>query len=188
VQFLRRVVDLLRVLSRARRNRWDLPRWLARRPLLLGATLMGETALLAQNRVDPKLKALAETKSAALTSCEFCLDVGAALGKAEGLRPEQLTELPRFEDSDVYTELEKLVLRLATCMSQTPAVVPAELRDELVTRLGKAGYVELAFQIAWEQKRGRFYQALGLQPAGFGDGLTCAIPEGVDRAVAARPS
>ena len=179
---LRRLIILLRTLGSARRNRGELPGWMARRPALLGSTVVGELGLLVQNRVDPKLKALAETKAAALVSCEFCLDIGAALGKAEGLTERQLLDLPRFEESDAYSELEVLALRLATCMGRTPAIVPEELRAELVERLGKAGYLELAFTIAWENKRGRLYQALGVSPAGYGDGLVCALPEGLPAA------
>ena len=184
MRFLRRLVGTLRVLAGARRNRLDLPRWLVRRPSLLAATGVGEVALLTQNRVDFRLKLLAELKAAALVSCEYCLDIGAALAKAEGLTPQHVTDLPRFEDSDVYTELEVLVLRLATRMSETPAIVPEDLRDALVARLGKAGYAELAFTIAWEHKRGRLNQALGVRPSGFGDGLTCPVPEGIAAAPA----
>ena len=182
---LPRLIRTLRVLFSARRHRLDLPRWLIRRPPLLAATGIGEVALLAQNRVPNRLKMLAEMKAAALVSCEYCLDIGAALARAEGLTAQHVTDLPRFEDSDVYTELEVLVLRLATRMSETPAIVPDELRDALVDRLGKAGYAELAFTIAWEHKRGRLNQALGVRPSGFGDGLTCPIPEGVAREVTA---
>ena len=185
MRFLQRLVRTLRVLGRARRNRFDLPRWLVRRPPLLGATMVGEVALLTQNRVDNRLKMLAEMKAAALVSCEYCLDIGAALAKAEGLTPQHVTDLPRFEDSDAYTELEVLVLRLATCMSESPAIVPDELRETLVARLGKAGYAELCFTVAWEHKRSRLNQALGVRPSGFGDGLTCPIPEGVARQSAA---
>lgn len=181
MRFLRRLAGTLRVLGTAKRNRLDLPRWLVRRPPLLAATGIGEVALLAQNRVPFRLKLLAEMKAAALVSCEYCLDIGAALAREEGLTPQHVTDLPRFEDSDVYTELEVLVLRLATRMSETPAIVPDDLRDALVERLGKAGFAELAFTIAWEHKRGRLNQALGVLPSGFGDGLTCPIPEGVAR-------
>jgi alkylhydroperoxidase family enzyme len=186
MRFLKRFVGLFRVLVSAKRNRMDLARWLGRRPPFLGATLVGEVALLTQNRVDNRLKVLAEMKAAALVSCEYCLDIGAALAKAEGLTPQHVTDLPRFEESDVYTELEVLVLRLATRMSETPAIVPEDLRDALVQRLGKAGYAELTFTIAWEHKRSRLNQALGVRPSGFGDGLTCPIPEGATAAAASR--
>ena len=179
MRLLHRVRALVGALRRSKRNRAELPRWLARRPALLASTAVGELALLTQNRADPRLKTLAGTKAAALVSCEYCLDISAALAKADGLTPQHLVDLPRFEESDVYTELEVLVLRLTTCMSRTPAYVPPELRDALIARVGKAAYVELAFEVAWEHKRGRFYQALGLQPTGIADGLTCPIPEGV---------
>lgn len=176
MRFLRRLFTILRVLPTARRNRLDLPRWLIRRPPLLFATGVTEMAVLTQNRVHPHLRALAEMKAAAMVACEYCIDIGAAVGKVEGLRPEQITELHRFEDSDAYSDLEKLTLRFATVVSATPAIVPDELRDELEGHLGKAGLAELAFTIAWEHKRGRLNQALGVRPSGFADGMACAVP------------
>lgn len=176
MRFFRRLFHLIRVLPTARRNRLDLPRWLIRRPPLLVATGLTEMAVLTQNRVDPHLRALAEMKAAAMVACEYCIDIGAALGKVEGLRPEQILELHRFEDSAAFTDVEKVVLRYATAVSSTPAIVPAELRDEVEGHLGKAGLAELAFTIAWEHKRGRLNQALGVRPSGFADGLACAIP------------
>ncbi len=69
---------LLRVLrayasiaKRGRRNQTDLVRYLARRPALLLANWAYETALVASNRVEPRVKTLAVTKAASLTGCPF---------------------------------------------------------------------------------------------------------------------
>ena len=94
MRFLKRFVGLFRVLGRAKRNRLDLPRWLVRRPPLLAATALTEALLVTQNRVDHRLKVLAGTKAAAMVGCEYCLDISAALAKAEGLTPQHITDLP----------------------------------------------------------------------------------------------
>ena len=70
-----RLIDRLqayaRILPDGRRNRTDALRYLVRRPALLGAILAYEVAVLASNRVDPRVKYLAMLKSSSLTGCPF---------------------------------------------------------------------------------------------------------------------
>ncbi len=84
--------------------------------------------------------------------------------------------MSRFEHSDAYSELDRLVLEFATAMTATPADVSDELRERLLDRLGPAALAELAATIAWENHRSRLNRALGVQPSGFSDGAVCAVP------------
>ena len=123
---LTRTLHYLRALSAARRHRTDLLGWLVRRPWLLVGTGTYETALLLSNRLDPRLKELAELKTAGLIGCEFCLDIGSALAHSSGLSERQITDLPAYTTSDAYTDVEKLVLALAEAMTRTPATFDLE--------------------------------------------------------------
>ncbi|MEV6660541.1 carboxymuconolactone decarboxylase family protein [Nocardia fluminea] len=172
-----RVRAYAKVMGQARRNRGDLARWLGRRPQIAGATVAYETALLFSNKVDPRLKELAELKTAGLVACQFCLDIGSALAHTAGLTEQQLVDLPRYRTSDAYSELEKLVIAFAEAMTVTPAVDIDELRATLLTHLSKAQVAELAACIAWENQRARLNQGLGVRPTGMADGLTCAMPQ-----------
>jgi hypothetical protein len=71
MRFLHRLAGTIRVLSKARRNRTDLHRYLMRRPLLLMAMNGYEAAVLASNRVEPRLKYLASVKTSSLVGCPF---------------------------------------------------------------------------------------------------------------------
>ncbi len=71
MRFLDRLRTYARILPRARRNRADLVRHLVRRPGLLAAMNVYETALLASNRTDERLKALAQLKVSGLIGCPF---------------------------------------------------------------------------------------------------------------------
>ena len=62
---------VVRVLSRGRRNRTDLYRWLIRRPAIMGAVQGYEMGLLMSNRVDARLKVLAELKTSSRVGCPF---------------------------------------------------------------------------------------------------------------------
>lgn len=177
MRVVQRIRGYAEVIGHARRNRGDLVGWLGRRPQIAAATMTYETALLFSNKLDPRLKELAELKTAGLVACQFCLDIGSALAHTSGLTRAQITELPRYRTSDAYTDLEKLVIAFAEAMTATPAVDLEELRDTLLTHLSKAQLTELAATIAWENQRARLNQGLGVQPTGMADGMACAMPE-----------
>jgi len=172
----------LRTLRRARRHRGDLAGWLVRRPQLAASVLTFETALLLSNRVDPHLKELAELKTAALVNCEFCLDIGSALAHSAGVTEQQIADLPRYRTSPAFDEVEKLVLAFAEAVTTTPAVGIDDLREQLVTRLGRTQVAALAVAISWENQRARLNQALGVRPTGMAEGMACALPEAAGRA------
>ncbi|MFD6159491.1 carboxymuconolactone decarboxylase family protein [Nocardia sp. NPDC060256] len=174
---LTRIRHYLKAMRKAKRNRPDLAGWLLRRPQILFSTMVFESALLFANRLDPKLKELAELKTAGLVNCEFCLDIGSALAQSAGLTEQQLTDLPRYRTSDAYTDLEKLVIAFAEAMTATPAVDLGDLRATLLTHLSKAQLAELAAAIAWENQRARLNQGLGVRPTGMAEGGMCALPE-----------
>jgi AhpD family alkylhydroperoxidase len=165
----------MRVLLRARERRLDLPRWLVRRPILAAGIAAAEAAETLSGRADYGLKLLAQSRVAAMVGCEFCLDIGAALAEQAGVSEQKLLDLHRFETSVAFDETERLVLRLATALTELPAHVPAGLREELIDLLGKAAYLELASAIAHEHERTRLYLALGIRPAKFAAEGTCRI-------------
>jgi AhpD family alkylhydroperoxidase len=126
--------------------------------------------------VDEKLKDLAMIKVAALVGCEWCLDIGSAIGRKAGVTVEQLADLPRYRESDRFDETEKLVLDYAVAMTATPSDVPDELFESLRARLDERQLVELTSAIAIENYRARFNWAFRIGPQGFTMGA-CAVPE-----------
>ncbi|GAB16711.1 hypothetical protein GOEFS_012_00120 [Gordonia effusa NBRC 100432] len=174
---LHRLTAYLKVFSQAKRNRVDLYGWLIRRPLLLLSTMFYEVAIMFSNRLDPRLKELAELKTAGLINCEFCLDIGSALARTSGITEQQLRDLPVYADSDAYTEQEILVISFAEAMTVTPAIDIEPIREKLLQQFTKSQVAELAATIAWENQRARHNQGLGVRPTGMSDGAACALPE-----------
>ncbi|WP_040808314.1 carboxymuconolactone decarboxylase family protein [Nocardia concava] len=173
-----RIWNYIKAFRRARRNQGDLAGWLVRRPLLLIGTMIYETMLMFSNRLDPHLKELAELKTAALVNCEFCLDIGSTLAHFGGVTEAQVTELPKYRDSDAYNKLEKLVISYAEAITVTPTSLDLEdIRTQLLARISKGQLAELAAAIAWENQRARVNQALGVRPTGMAEGMACALPE-----------
>jgi 4-carboxymuconolactone decarboxylase len=99
------------------------------------------------------------------------------VGRASGVTEEQLRELPRYQESAAFSDVERLVLDYAVAMSLTPVHVSDELFDALRQHFDDAQMVELTAAIAWENFRGRFNHAMGIEAQGFSEGAYCALPE-----------
>lgn len=126
--------------------------------------------------VDRRLHALVSLKAATLTHCEYCIDLASQVSRQWGLSDEELLALPTYRTSDLFGEVEKLVLDYATGMSRTPVDVSDELFARLREHFDEAQIVELTHLIALENLYGRFNLALGIGAAGYSEGMVCAVP------------
>ena len=100
------------------------------------------------------------------------------MGRNEGISDQQLLDLAHFETSPAFSELEKLVLRYAVAMTNTPVEVPDALFAALRKHFSPQQMVELTSAIAWENYRARFDHAFGIEAEGFSEGAVCPVPVG----------
>ena len=105
------------------------------------------------------------------------MDIGSAVGRELGVTEEQLQDLPRYRESEAFSEEERLVIDLAVEMVKVPVEVPPELIDKLRKHFNESQLVELAAAIAWENHRARFNRVFGVRPVGFSKGSFCVLPE-----------
>lgn len=119
--------------------------------------------------LDPHLKSYAVMASAASIGCSWCLDFGYFMAHNEGLALAKLREVPRWRDSDVFTDLERDVMAYAEAMTVTPPTVTDEMVSRLDEALGHAAVVELTMMVAVENQRSRFNAAMGLASQGYSD-------------------
>ncbi|MFJ8357628.1 carboxymuconolactone decarboxylase family protein [Streptomyces sp. NPDC093984] len=147
---------------------------LAHQPRVLWSDLRFEQSVAKWNKLDPDLKALAEMASAAAIGCAWCMDFGYWVSRERGMAREKLVDVPRWRDSDVYTELERDVMEYAEAMTATPPAVDDALAARLLSRLGEPAFVELTAMVAVENLRSRINAALGLTSQGFKD--SCDLP------------
>jgi len=75
--------------------------------------------------------------------------------------------VPRWRDSDVYTDLERTVMDYAEAMTATPPEVTDEQVERLREELTEEQLVELTAIAALENYRSRTNAALGLTSQGF---------------------
>ena len=92
------------------------------------------------------------------------------MGRRLGVTEKQLLDLADFEASSAYTEVEKLILRYAVAMTETPVEVSDELFASLQQHFNPKQMVELTSAIAWENYRARFDHAFGIEAEGFMEG------------------
>jgi AhpD family alkylhydroperoxidase len=153
-------------------------------PKLMHGYAALELALEHSKRVPRRLKHLAELKAAAVCGCAWCMDFGSSLSAELGLDEEQMRELPRFRESERFSEDEKLVLEYGEAVTRTPVDVPEELFARLRDRFDEGQIVELTFAIAIENLRARFNWALAIGSQGYSDGAFCIRPETLPGAAA----
>ena len=99
------------------------------------------------------------------------------MSRQAGVTEEQLLSIGEYEAASCFSPLEKLVLRYADAMTETPVEIPDELFDELKRHFSPRQLVELTSAIAWENYRARFNHAFGLESEGFSEGAACVLPE-----------
>jgi 4-carboxymuconolactone decarboxylase len=119
---------------------------------------------------------LATMRSAQMTHCEYCIDLQSAISRQSGFSDEELLALANYSSSDLFSDLDKLVLDYATGVSSTPVDVSDELFEALQEHFDEGQLVELTHHIALENLYGRFNHALGIGASGLTEGMVCAVP------------
>jgi alkylhydroperoxidase family enzyme len=133
-----------------------------------------EMSLAKWKKLDPTLKALAVMASAVSIGCSWCVDFGYWETTNRGIDPVKMRDVPRWRDSDVYTDVERQVMAYAEAVTATPPAVTDEMVADLRRTLDDAALVELTMMVAVENVRSRFNASLGLTSQGFKD--RCEIP------------
>jgi AhpD family alkylhydroperoxidase len=131
--------------------------------------------------VDERLKNLVELKGAQMIGCEYCVDLGSQICRNSGFSDEELLALPRYRQSDLFTEREKLALDYAVAVMRTPVEVTEELFDRMKARFNEKQLVEITALLT-VVNIDRFNAAFGIGAAGFSEGMICVPP---DRPIAA---
>jgi alkylhydroperoxidase family enzyme len=133
-------------------------------------------------KLDPILRWLALQEVGSLIGCSWCVDFGFYEGMNKGIDPEKVRAVPRWRDSALFNERERVVLEYAEQATRSPAEVSDELAARLRACFSDAEIVELAAWVALENFRSRFNAGLGLQSQGFADKCDVGVGGKVDGA------
>jgi len=144
-------------------------------PRLLNAYGRLEQAESKLDILSPRVRALAELKSATTVRCEYCVDLGSQIAREWGITDEELLALTDYRSTTCFSDIDKLVLEYATAISRTPVEVSDELFDALRAHFDTAQLVGLTHVITLGNLRARFNLALGIGSSGFSEGRVCAL-------------
>ncbi|NMM86593.1 transposase [Rhodococcus sp. SRB_17] len=152
---------------------------LANHRKLFLAAARHEMAVKKASKVLPvNVRELAVYRVAWTVGCSWCVDFGTMLSRLDGLDVERLKEIAHYQDSPLYSDDEKAAIAYADAMTGDPhgehGVTDEQVAD-LERRFGKAGVVELTYQIGLENMRSRMYSALGITEQGFSTD-SCRVP------------
>ena len=108
----------------------------AHQPKMMSGMGKFQQAVSKGKSVDERLKNLVELKGAQMIGCEFCVDLGSQICRKSGLTDEELLALPRYRQSELFTEREKSALDYTVAVMRTPVEVTDELFDRLTEHFG----------------------------------------------------
>lgn len=121
--------------------------------------------------LSPVLRSIVTVRVSQINWCKFCVDINSAtLAKRLGSM-EKVENLESWENSDLFDEMEKVVLEYTEAVTYSDR----QVTDDLVIRLGhffdSDGIVELTGLIAFQNLSSKFNSALDVPSQGF-----CNIP------------
>jgi alkylhydroperoxidase family enzyme len=148
----------------------------AHQPKMMSGMGKFQQAVRKGNTVDERTKFLAELKGAQMIGCEFCVDLGSQVCRNSGFSDDELLALPRYQQSDLFTEREKTVLDYTVGVMRTPVEVTDELFARMKEHFDDEQIVELTALLT-VVNLDRFNAAFGIGSAGFSDGMVCVPPD-----------
>ena len=116
---------------------------------------------------DEQLKSFAHMAVASMIGCSWCLDYNYFQAHNEHLDLVKAQQVPRWRESEVFTDLERAVMEYAEAMSQTPPTVTDEMSARLLDELGAPALVELTAVVAFANLTTRANIAFGIESDGF---------------------
>ena len=122
--------------------------------------------------VDERLKNLVELKGAQMIGCEYCVDLGSQICRNSGFSDEELLAIPRYRQSDLFTDREKLALDYAVAVMRTPVEVTDELVAQMKEHFSDEQLVEITALLTLVNLD-RFNAAFAIGSAGFSEGMVC---------------
>jgi alkylhydroperoxidase family enzyme len=126
------------------------------------------------DRLDHDLATFAVMAAAAEIGCGACLDLNYFMAHNKGLSVDKAREVPRWRDSQVFSDLERRVMDYAVAMCRTPPEVTDEMSAGLLADLGADGLIELTAKVGFMNLAARSNVVLGIASEHFAD--SCGLP------------
>jgi alkylhydroperoxidase family enzyme len=148
----------------------------AHKPKLMVAMGKFNGAVRKPGALDDRIRNLCELKGAAMIGCEFCVDLGSQICRHCGFSDDELLAIPRYANTELFSEKEKVALDYTVAVMRTPVEVTDELFAKVQDHFTTEQIVELTALLTLVNLD-RFNAAFGIGSAGFSEGMVCVPPE-----------
>jgi alkylhydroperoxidase family enzyme len=148
----------------------------AHQPKMMSGMGKFQGAVRKGNTVDERLKYLVELKGAQMIGCEFCVDLGSQICRNSGFSDEELLAIPRYRQSDLFSDRQKVALDFTVAVMRTPVEVTDELFARMKEHFTDEQLVEITALLT-VVNLDRFNAAFGVGSAGFSEGMVCVVPD-----------
>src|ERR1700733_8387283 len=174
--FMRRGMNKLTGREAARGSGIEPVEIWAYQPKMLSGMGKFQGAVRKGRAVDERTKNLVKLKGAQMIGCEYCLDLGSQICRNSGFSDDELLALPRYRQSELFTEGEKTALDYAVAVMRTPVEVTDELFARMKQHFSDEQMVEITALLALVNLD-RFNAAFAIGAAGFSEGMVCVPPD-----------
>ncbi len=148
----------------------------AHKPKLMIAMGKFNGAIRKPGALEKRIRNLCELKGAAMIGCEYCVDLGSQICRNAGFSDEELLAIPRYKNSELFNEREKVALDYTVAVMRTPVEVTDELFAKLQEHFTTEQIVELTALLTLVNLD-RFNAAFGIGSAGFSEAMVCVPPD-----------
>lgn len=122
--------------------------------------------------IDESLRSLVSARVAQLCHCAFCVDITSMkIVKTDEKNMDKLMALPDWQNSPLFSDIERLALTYAEAATMTPPTVTNELREELSKNFSAQALTELTALIGLQNLSARFNSAMDIPVQGL-----CQLP------------
>ena len=132
-------------------NIWKL---MGHSPLTLETFSMFYRTLM-KGRLDGKLRELAYIKASVVNDCAYCAEAHKGVARKLGITEEQLQVINSYESSNLFTPVEKLVLKYAEELTKTAKSSESVVQD-LKKHFSEEQLIELNLTVGTANLTNRF--------------------------------
>ena len=162
--------------------------------LFLGVAILYGMIDRRSSPIEPTLRSLVTVRVSQINHCPFCVDLNSATLMKRGASAEKVEALDSWQESELFSERERVALEYAEAMTYADRGVDDALMARLKQHFDDDAVVELTGLVAFQNLSSKFNSALGSRtarvlPPGGEDHASarCRLSAGDSGAAAGRP-
>ncbi len=117
--------------------------------------------------IAPVLRTLIIVRVSQINGCAFCIDLNTSVLCKRGVSLEKAQALTYWKQSELFSDLEKLVLEYTEVVTDSNQKISEALKHQIQSYFSEEEIVEITALIAFQNMSTKFNNAFGVAPQGF---------------------